>query len=158
MLFLIFQLGQDRYALDASRIVEVLPLVELKRLPQAPAGVAGMFNYRGRPVPVLDLCQLTMQRAAHECLSTRIVIVNCPGRDGQTHLLGLIAERATEMLRRDRGDFATAGLHVRNAAYLGPVTTDPQGIVQWLHEDRLLPEAVQESLFAQALLPAHEGD
>ena len=38
MLFLLFQLGNDRYALDASRVVEVLPLVELKHLPLAPRG------------------------------------------------------------------------------------------------------------------------
>jgi len=50
MLFLLFQLGQDRYALEASRVIEVLPLVSLKRIPQAPRGVAGLFNYRGRPV------------------------------------------------------------------------------------------------------------
>ena len=49
MLFLLFQLGKDRYALEASRVVEVVPLLALKQLPQAPKGVAGIFNYRGPP-------------------------------------------------------------------------------------------------------------
>ena len=44
MLFLLFQLGKERYALPASRVVEVVPLLELKQLPQAPKGVAGIFN------------------------------------------------------------------------------------------------------------------
>jgi chemotaxis-related protein WspB len=60
MLFLLFQLGSERYALDASRVVEVVPLLCLQRLPQAPPGVAGVFNYRGQPVPAVDLSQLTM--------------------------------------------------------------------------------------------------
>ena len=36
MLFLLFQLGQDRYALDASRVVEVVPLLTLKQFPRPP--------------------------------------------------------------------------------------------------------------------------
>ena len=37
MLFLLFELGTDRYALDALQIAEVLPLVAIKRIPRAPA-------------------------------------------------------------------------------------------------------------------------
>ena len=38
MLFLLFQLGDGRYALEASRVVEVVPLLEIKRLLHAPKG------------------------------------------------------------------------------------------------------------------------
>ena len=55
MLILLFQLGKDRYALEASRVVEVVPLLALKHLPQSPPGIAGVFNYRGRPVPASDI-------------------------------------------------------------------------------------------------------
>ena len=157
MLFLLFQLGNDRYALEAGRVVEVLPLVELKGLPQTPPGVAGVFNYRGQPVPAVDLCALTLQRPAQECLSTRIIVVRCPGAKGQSHLLGLIAEQATETLRRNRQDFVNAGLKVDSAPYLGPVLLDMRGMIQWIHEDRLLPAHVRESLFTQAQFAAHES-
>src|ERR1035437_3945760 len=88
MLFLLFQLGKERYALQASRVVEVVPLLELKQLPQAPKGVAGIINYRGRPVPVVDLCALTLGQPAAERFSTRIFIVNYPDDRGTNHLLG----------------------------------------------------------------------
>src|SRR5215471_14522815 len=78
MLFLLFQLGNDRYALEARRVVEAVPLLELTRLPQAPKGVAGIFNYRGHPVPAIDLCELTLGVAASERFSTRIIIVHHP--------------------------------------------------------------------------------
>ena len=52
MLLLLLRLGTDRYALDARQVVEVIPVIKLKRIPPAPAYVAGMFNYRGKPVPV----------------------------------------------------------------------------------------------------------
>ena len=35
MLFLLFQMGKDRYALEASRVVEVVPMLALNQLPQA---------------------------------------------------------------------------------------------------------------------------
>src|SRR3954470_4354213 len=99
MLFLVFKLGDDRYALDASRVAEVVPLLSLKQMPQSPPGFAGILNYRGRPVPALDLCQLTLGRPAREQLSTRIIILAYTGKNGRQHLLGLIAENATEMVR-----------------------------------------------------------
>ena len=147
MLFLLFQLGSERYALDASRVVEVVPLLCLQRLPQAPPGVAGVFNYRGQPVPAVDLSQLTMGEPAQECLSTRIIIVNYPDREGRPHLLGLIAEHATETFRAEASDFIEHGMKV-GAPYLGPVFVGPKGPIQWVREQRLLSEPVRDSLFS----------
>src|SRR5262249_51413941 len=127
MLFLLFQLGHDRYALEANRVVEVVPLLELKRVPQAPTGVAGIFNYRGQPVPAIDLSELTLGRPARECLSTRIIIVRHSTADGREHLLGLVAEHATEMLRKEPAAFVDPGVHVDSAPYLGPVLMDSKG-------------------------------
>src|SRR5438552_16538440 len=100
MLFLLFQLGNDRYTLNASDVVEIVPLVAVKELPQAPKGVAGIFNYRGRAVPAIDLCALTLNHPASERLSTRIIIVHYGDRNGKNHLLGLIAKNANETIRR----------------------------------------------------------
>jgi len=44
-LFLQFQIGADCYVLEAAQVVQILPLVEVKRIPGAPAGIAGAFNY-----------------------------------------------------------------------------------------------------------------
>ena len=53
MLFLKFRIGADAFMLEAAQIAEVLPLLHLTPIPQAPASVAGLLNYRGRPVPVI---------------------------------------------------------------------------------------------------------
>jgi chemotaxis-related protein WspB len=149
MLFLLFQLGKERYVLQASRVVEVVPLLELKQLPQAPKGVAGIINYRGRPVPVVDLCALTLGQPAAERFSTRIFIVNYPDDRGTDHLLGLIAEHATETLRKDVNDFVDSGVRLSEAPYLGPIFMDDKCPIQWIYEQRLLPEPVRNVLFAE---------
>lgn len=151
MLFLLFQLGQDRYVLDASRVVEVLPLLELKNIPQAPRGVAGLFNYRGQPVPAVDLCALTLDQPARPRLSTRIIVVKYSHAAGKNLLLGLIAEHATEMLRRDTKDFVDSGIQLGHAPYLGPVLMDGRGVIQWVHEHRLLSDKVHHLLFPETV-------
>ena len=151
MLFLLFQLGPDRYALDAGRVVEVVPFLGMKRLPQAPKGLAGIFNYRGRPVPALDLSELAIGHPARERLSTRIIIVKCPDSSGQEQLLGLIAENATEMVRKDPKDFVAPGVRVEAAPYLGPVLMDRDGTIQWLDDKRLLSEPLRQLLFSDPL-------
>jgi chemotaxis-related protein WspB len=150
MLFLLFQLGKEQYALPASRVVEVVPFLELRHLPQAPKGVAGIFNYRGHPVPAVDLCALTLGQPASERFSTRIIIVNYPDGRGTNHLLGLIAEHVTEMLRKEANEFLDPGVKLNEAPYLGPILMDNQRPVQWLYEQRLLPEPVRNLLFSTA--------
>ena len=154
MLFLLFQLGDDRYALEIGQIVEVLPMVSVKEIPQAAPGVAGVFNYRGAPVPLIDLSELALRTPSRPRISTRIILVQYVGEAGPAHLLGLLAEKTTETLRRAEADFVDSGVSVDAAPYLGPVTTDSRGIIQRVEVTRLLPARVRDQLFRQPLGPA----
>jgi chemotaxis-related protein WspB len=149
MLFLIFQLGKDRYAVEADRVIEVLPLLDLKRLPQAPKGVAGIFNLRGRPVPAIDLNELTFGTPARERLTTRIIVLHHTDADGQKRPIGLIAEYVTQTMRREPQDFVNTGVTLSAAPYLGPVVMDAEGPIQWLHAQRLLSEPIRQLLFSE---------
>ena len=149
MLFLVFELARDRYALDVSQVAEVLPLVAIKEIPQTPPAVAGILNYRGAPVPVIDVSQLTLGRPAERRLSTRIVLVHYPDAAGQTRLIGLIAERANQTVRREAADFVVSGVTCEGAPYLGPVAADSRGLLQWLDARTLLPASVRDALFRQ---------
>ena len=149
MLFLLFQMDRDRYALEASQIAEVLPLVEIKKIPHAPRGVAGVFNYRGAPVPAVDLSELMLGRPAPARLDTRILVVR--EQKSGTRLLGLIAENATATLRREPQEFVASGVSVDGAAYLGPVTQDARGLIQWVEVDKLLSEPVRAALYSESL-------
>ena len=156
MLFLLFQLGKSRYALEASRVIEVVPLLAIQQLPQAPRGVAGIFNYRGRAVPAVDLSELTLGQPASERFSTRIIIVNYPDDSGTIHLVGLIAEHATELLRKDPKDFVDPGVKLGAAPYLGPILMDGSSSIRLIYEQRLLPEPVRHLLFSQPGALCHE--
>ncbi len=145
MLFLIFQLGQDRYALDARELLEILPLAQIKRLPHAPTGIAGLLDYHGVLLPVIDLSALTLGRSAAERISTRMIVVEM----ANGRRFALIAERANELLQREATDFTEPEVTVDAAPYLGSVTRDARGIVQWITPQKLFSPAVYESLFHQ---------
>jgi chemotaxis-related protein WspB len=148
MLFLVFHLGSDRYALPAQDVVEVLPLVALKQLPQAPAGVAGLLNYHGNPVPVLDVSLLALGRPAARRVSTRLIITRWAGEGtGENKkLLGLLLERATEAVEKDPAEFGAAGIDTPAARYLGPVAPDPRGLIQRIDVDVLLSPELRAAL------------
>ncbi|MES2538931.1 MAG: chemotaxis protein CheW [Pseudomonadota bacterium] len=147
MLFLLFQLGVDRYALDTGQVAEVLPLVRLKQIPAAPPWVAGAFSYQGEPVPVIDLSSLALGRPAQRRLGTRIVLVHYPHAGAAGHLLGIVVEKAISTLRCDPSDFTAYGIDNEGARYLGPVMNDPCGLIQWIKVKDLLPAPVQSLLF-----------
>jgi chemotaxis-related protein WspB len=149
MLFLLMQLDGNRYALDIAQVAEVLPLVQLKNVPRAPAGVAGVVDYGGAPLPVIDLSVLLANRPAHRRLNTRLIIVHYTAA-GRKNLLGLIAERATETMRRDPSEFQDSGVRSASPPQLGPVALDSAGSVHWLDVAQLLPPSLADSLFQQA--------
>lgn len=149
MLFLMFRLGQDRYALDAGQIEAILPLLAVKALPGAPAGIAGAISYRGKPVPLIDLSLLALGRPAEALLSTRIILLRYPMPGGEHRLLGLMAEQAVEAMERDPAEFVASGVEAGMPPYLGPVAPDVEGLVQWVRGEALLSPEIRDILFAQ---------
>jgi chemotaxis-related protein WspB len=149
MMYILFSIGNDRYALDTSHIVEVVPRVELWHIPKAPAYVAGVLRYRGQLVSVLDLCQLMHGQPCPVRLSTRILLVHYPGEDGTSHILGLMVERVTDTLTSHDVTFAPSGITADDAPYLGEVATDEHGMIHRLRVECLLPAPMRVALLSQ---------
>lgn len=147
-LFLLFRIGTERYALEATEVAEVLPRLVLKPIAQAPHWVAGVFAHRGAVVPVIDLSALTFGEPAPLRTSTRLVLVHYrPGAERAPQWLGLILEQATDTLRCSPLEFKAYGLDNRQAPYLGPVREDELGLLQWIRVPDLLNDDVRDLLF-----------
>ena len=156
MTFLVFKIGSDRYALEMGRLAEVLPRIRLKQIPQAAPGIAGVFSYHGEPVPVVDISELALRQPARNSLCNRLLVVNYPCAADHTRRLGILVEHATETIRREPGDFQPAQVSNPTTPYLGPVTQDERGLIQWLKLEEILPASVRDQLWqqAQATIPA----
>jgi chemotaxis-related protein WspB len=139
MLALTFQIGTHRLALDIRRIREVVPRVELRSQAGGPAWLAGIFIYRGSPVPVIDLHRLLNAGECPAHLSSRIILIPVDGG-----LLGLLAAQVAEL--REVSPSGT-GLPSLGGPDLGPLVVDQGSLIHLLDLDRLLPES------ARSLLP-----
>ena len=154
MLLLLFQLGPEHCALDATQVVEVLALAQLRPLPGAPAAVAGVLNYRGAQVPVVDLSQCALGRPAQRRLSTRIILTEQVIAPGDQRLVGLIAEHATETMRQDdRPDYLQWDTSFTTTSWMDSGASAARGLIQIVDVRGLLPADVVESLVQHAPPP-----
>jgi len=143
MFILRFQVGRESFAVDLRRIVEVTPQANLRPMPHAPAYLAGLFHYRGRVVPVVDLNRLLGAAPSAARLSTRIILVEpAPGQP----FLGLLAERVSDLEEVSERAAATASLSVPEAPYLGAVLDTDSGLVQLLAVEHILPASMGQPL------------
>lgn len=150
MQVLIFKLGNDRYGLHTGAVVRVLPLLEFTHIPQVPDYVAGLMNYHGAAVPVIDLSRLSSGHAFAPCFDSRILLVHYPTAAGPTVLLGLIAEHVIGLQNLDQAAFAPSGIATPSAPYLGQITTGTAGILQLVDVAHLLPPELHAILFQPA--------
>lgn len=148
MQFLVFHLGRDRYGLNTHHLKRVLPLMELKQIPKTPDYVAGLMNFHGIPVPVIDLCALACGTPCTLHFDTRILLIDYHDGAAATHLLGLIVERVTAIEQIDIAVFTQPGVSAEHAPFLGKVAAHDGALLQLVNVEHLLTEEVRSILFA----------
>lgn len=147
MQFLVFHLGKDRYGLNTRHLIRVLPLMDLKQMPKAPDYVAGLLNFHGNPVPVIDLCTLACGTPCAPHFDTRILLVDYRDADEARHMLGLVVERVTGVEHVDPAAFLPPGVSTGQAPFLGKVTTHGGAILQLVNVEHVLTDDVRAILF-----------
>ena len=147
MLCLLFEIAGDKYALDVTQVTEVLPLVDLKKIPHSPPEIAGACNYRGTPLPVVDVSRMAVGESARPRLSTRIIVVHYEEADGIRRQVGLLVEKATETIKKSASDFVASGVTNPWAPYLGAIATDRGGLIQRIDVTTILSPYLKELLF-----------
>lgn len=150
MQLLLFEIGNLCYGLDFSLINEVIPIVEIRKIPNVPDYISGVINYRDIITPVIDLCFLLTGIEAKKLFSTRIIIINYvkPGEDiNKSHLLGLIAEHVTETVVCRSDEIQSSGISDERINYLGDFAKTNNRTIQQILPGQILPEELHKMLF-----------
>jgi purine-binding chemotaxis protein CheW len=90
---LTFRLDGREHGLSVADVVEVVRMVEITPLPEGPRWVAGVLNYRGRVIPVIDLRARLGLPCRAPSLSTPLIVV-----DAGPRLAALLVDEADEVL------------------------------------------------------------
>lgn len=121
---IVVRLGGSRYALPMSSVAEVGRPPSLTRVPGLPAWLAGVANWRGRVLAIIDLRPLLTAAAAPLDRRARLVVLNRGGVP-----VGLLTEgvEGTEQLDEDALEPSLANLAESAAGLLAGQVTDATG-------------------------------
>lgn len=75
----VVRLGSGRFAADLEAVAEVGRVPAVTRIPGAPRWLAGVANWRGRLLPVLDLRSLLGAEATSLGTAARLVVLTADG-------------------------------------------------------------------------------
>jgi purine-binding chemotaxis protein CheW len=122
--YVVVRLGGSRYALPMESVAEVGRPPSLTRVPGVPAWLAGVANWRGRVLAVLDLRPLLSSAGEPLDRRARLVVLNRGAVP-----VGLLTEgvEGTHALHDDRLEPSLAHLAGTAADLLAGQVTDAEG-------------------------------
>lgn len=95
--YLTFKLQNEIFALDISKVREVLDFTSITKVPRTPEFMRGVINLRGSVVPVVDMRLKFGMSKTEKTVNTCIIIVEI-SLDGDTTVLGALADAVQEVI------------------------------------------------------------
>ncbi|MDA8335344.1 MAG: chemotaxis protein CheW [Peptococcaceae bacterium] len=129
----IFELGEQRYALPILETQEIMRMVNITRIPNTSYFVEGVINLRGNVIPVINLnSRLGLEKKAYD-QDTRIIVVD---RDGQK--VGMIVDLVQEVGRYTADEMDTGAVAGENVDILSGVVKKENQLWLLLNLNKLL--------------------
>lgn len=105
--YLTFKLDDEVFALDITKVREVLDFTTVTKVPRTPEFMRGVINLRGSVVPVVDLRLKFGMSKAEKTVNTCIIIVEVKV-DEETTVLGALADSVQEVMDLEPGHIEPA--------------------------------------------------
>jgi purine-binding chemotaxis protein CheW len=144
---LLFTVAEQRYALPARDVEEVVRAVASVPLPKAPAVIEGIINLRGAVVPVLDL-RVRFRLPPRAVQPADHLIIARAGR----RRVALRVDRALELARLA----AEPAPEVQGADYVSGVVMRSDGLVL-IHDLRTFLSSAEAATLEEALTSSAGG-
>ncbi len=121
--FVIFTLDDDKYGFEISCVREIVEMVPVTPVPNAPDAVKGVINLRGRVFQLTDIrLKLGLKETVHTD-RTCIIVVDIGGENGENPV-GVIVDSVSEVLSvfgRDIRDIPSFGIQINTDFISGMV-------------------------------------
>ena len=93
---LTFDLDEEVFAVEVSRVREVLDPTKITRIPRAPSFLLGVINVRGNVIPIVDLHKKLGMESSETDTDSRIVVLEAD-MEGEPTRLGALADSVREV-------------------------------------------------------------
>lgn len=74
--FLTFYLGKEVFGIEISYVTQIIGLQKIDRLPDSPDYVKGIINFRGKIIPVIDMCLRLKEKSKPYTDRTCIIVTD----------------------------------------------------------------------------------
>jgi purine-binding chemotaxis protein CheW len=134
-----FRLNGERYGIPISAVHEIIRATEITHVPNTSPSVLGVFNLRGKIVPVIDLRMRLTLPVTEQTRSTRIVVV-----ESEQGIVGMMVDAVEEVMRMRTGDIEPpAGIVAGvDTDYLRGVGKSEDGLTILLDLDKVLQNGI----------------
>jgi len=95
--YLSFKLGEEVYAINVSKVLNILEMKPITRVPKSPDYLKGVINLRGTVLPVIDLRIKFGLPKNKITVDTNIIVLNIE-KEGETIMLGILIDAVREVL------------------------------------------------------------
>ena len=95
--YLTFNLDDEVFALEISRIREVLEFTSVTPVPRTPLFMRGVINLRGNVVPVVDLKRQFGMTETERSINACVIIIEMKV-DGEQTILGALADSVQQVM------------------------------------------------------------
>lgn len=136
--YLNFMLAHEEFGLRVDKIREIIQLMDITAVPNAPEFVKGVINLRGKVIPVVDLgLKLGLPDVGNDH-QTCIIITEMPGNKG---LAGIIADAVSDISYINGTDIDDAVQSHLQAEYIFGMAKTSRGVRILLDIDKTLNPA-----------------
>ncbi|MDD3840416.1 MAG: chemotaxis protein CheW [Clostridia bacterium] len=101
--FIIFELGEETYGADISKIREIIKPVQPTKVPNNPEFIEGVIDVRGQVVPLLDLKKRFHLGEGEYGANSKIMVA---GQEGD--LIGYLVDDVTEIISMTEEELSPA--------------------------------------------------
>jgi purine-binding chemotaxis protein CheW len=100
--YLSFKMNDEKYAFDVHRVIEILEFQKITAIPDSPAHIRGVINFRGDVVPVVDLAaKLNIGRDVEKKFVIIILEIN---RANEYIRVGITCDKVKDVVQYDNSD------------------------------------------------------
>lgn len=92
--FIVVKFDHEQYGINIKYIQNIVRMLHVTRVPNAPAYIKGVINLRGEIIPVMSVRQKFELKDDEYTNSTRIIIVKVDG-----HAIGLLVDEVLEVIQ-----------------------------------------------------------
>ena len=95
--YLTFAISEEEYGLPVLKVREIIKMMSITKVPQAPGHVRGVINLRGKVIPVIDV-RLKFGFASQDYTERTCIIVVDVALPSGPVMMGIIVDQVSEVL------------------------------------------------------------